>query len=94
MSSTPTSLFSEQFVSALADAVAAKVASELSGQHSGAAKRLFTLPEAAAYIGRSPKAVEHLIARGTIPVTKLDGKRQIDRAALDKLITSNTYFES
>ena len=29
--------------------------------------------------------MEHLIVRGTIQVTKLDGKRQLDRSALDKL---------
>jgi excisionase family DNA binding protein len=59
-----------------------------------AVKRLFTLAEAAEYIGRSPKAIEHLIQRGTIPVTKIDGKRQVDKAALDKIISDHTYFES
>jgi excisionase family DNA binding protein len=56
------------------------------------AKRLLTIAQAAEYLGRSPKAVEHLVARGVLPVTKLDGKRQIDRIALDKLISESTYF--
>ena len=53
-----------------------------------------TVAQVAEYIGRSPKAVEHLIARGTIPVTKLDGERQIDRKALERLIDAHTYFEN
>ena len=52
-----------------------------------------SVPEGARYLGRTPKAVEHLIDRGVIPVTKLDGKRQIDRIALDKLIGDRTYYE-
>jgi excisionase family DNA binding protein len=52
------------------------------------------IPEAAEYIGRSQDAVRKLITRGVIPVTKLDGKRQIDRVALDKLISENTHFDS
>ena len=47
---------------------------------------MFTLAEAAHYLGRTTRAVEHLIDRGAIQVTKLDGKRQIDKAELDKLI--------
>jgi excisionase family DNA binding protein len=56
-------------------------------------KRLFTVQDAAVYLGRSVRAVDHLIARGSIQVTKLDGKRQIDRTALDKLIEANTFYE-
>jgi hypothetical protein len=37
--------------------------------------------------------VEHLIARGVIKVTKLDGRRQIDRSELDKTIEANTFYE-
>jgi hypothetical protein len=58
------------FIKRLADALVSRVLSE----RVPTAKRLFTLAEAAEYIGRSPKAVEHLIQRGAIPVTKLDGK--------------------
>jgi len=84
-------MFSETFIEQFAADVAAKVLAQIAA--GGPAKRLFTIPEAAQYLGRTPKAVEHLVARGTIPVTKLDGKRQIDRAALDKLISDLTYFE-
>ena len=84
-------MFTEEFISELAGAVAKEVIARMA--ETGVPKRLFTVAEAAIYIGRSAKAVEHLIARGTIQVTKLDGKRQIDRAALDKLIADSTYYE-
>ena len=57
-------------------------------------KRLFTVPEAAEYLGRSENAVKILIHRGKLPVTRIDSKSQIDRKALDKLIEECTYFES
>jgi excisionase family DNA binding protein len=57
-------------------------------------KRLFTVPEAAEYLGRSENAVKLLIYRGKLPVTRIDSKSQIDRKALDKLIDECTYFES
>jgi excisionase family DNA binding protein len=58
------------------------------------AKRLFTVPEAAEYLGRSENAVKILIHRGKLPVTRIDSKSQVDRKALDKLIDECTYFES
>ena len=79
-------MFDEIFMKQLADAIAARLPA-------AAPQRLFTLEQAAEYIGRSPKAVERLIQRGTIPVTKIDGKRQVDRTALDKVIADATYFE-
>jgi excisionase family DNA binding protein len=82
-------IFEQQFIDRLADAVASRI----SAAPGVAAKRLFTMEEAAEYIGRSPKAVERLIQRGAIPVTKIDGKRQVDRSALDKIISDRTYFE-
>jgi excisionase family DNA binding protein len=57
-------------------------------------KRLFTVSEAAEYLGRSANAVKLLIHRGKLPVTRIDSKSQIDRKALDKLIDECTYFES
>ena len=80
----------EPLVAAIADAVAARLGGSDSGRET---KRLFTIQEAAEYLGRTPKAVENLIQRGAVPVTKIEGKRQLDRAALDKLISDRTYFE-
>ena len=80
-------MLDELFIDKLADAVAKRIPC-------GAPKRLFTVAEAGEYIGRSPKAIELMIARGTMPVTKLDGRVQVDRVALDKLIDERTYFVS
>jgi hypothetical protein len=52
----------------------------------GAQQRLMDVSRTATYLGRTPGAVEHLVKRGTIAVTKLDGKIQIDREVLDELI--------
>jgi excisionase family DNA binding protein len=77
------------FIKLLADAIAARVSTK-----GPAARRLLTVAGAAEYIGRTPHAVEMLISRGVIPVTRLDGRSQIDRDALDKLIADRTYFET
>jgi hypothetical protein len=84
-------MFTEQFVSDLAGAVAKQVIAQMSEQT--VPKRLFTVAEAGLYLGRTPKAMEHMITRGVIQVTKLDGKRQIDRTELDKLISDRTFYE-
>lgn len=52
--------------------------------------RLMTLEETAVYLGRSLRAVTHLVAKGKIPPTKFDSKIMIDRVVLDKLITEST----
>lgn len=87
-------MFTQQFIDTLAVAVAQRVIAQLAAQGGMPQKRLFTISEAAEYLGRSPKAVEHLIVRGTIKVTKLDGKRQIDKSTLDKSIDDHTFYES
>ena len=58
------------------------------------AKRLFTVAEAAQYLGRSENAVKLLIHRGKLPVTKIDSKLQVDKEALDKLIDDCTYYQA
>ena len=60
----------------------------------GVQQRLFDIDQAATYLGRTPQAVRLLIHRRRLPVTKIDNKVQIDRAALDKIITDATFFES
>ena len=60
----------------------------------GVQQRLFDVSQAASYLGRSEQAVRLMIHRRKIKVTKLDGKVQIDRAVLDKLIEDCTFYES
>jgi hypothetical protein len=54
------------------------------------APRLMDVPQTAAYLGRSVSSVKHLIAKGAIPVTRLDDKVQVDRLLLDQLIKATT----
>ena len=53
-------MLDHQFLKEITDAVKDALSQALP-----ASKRLFTLDEAAEYIGRSPKAVERLIQRGS-----------------------------
>jgi hypothetical protein len=60
----------------------------------GVQQRLFDIPQSAVYLGRSEQAVRLLIHRRKLPATKIDGKVQIDRVALDKLIGHCTFYET
>jgi hypothetical protein len=51
------------------------------------------LTETGKYLGRTADAVKHMVRRGALPVTKLDGRAQIDRVVLDKLIAASTGWE-
>ena len=82
-------MFDKEFIDELADAIASRVRVAVAQ-----GPRLMTIKQTAEYIGRSPDAVEMLIRRGVIPATKIDGRVQVDRAALDKLIEKRTHFEA
>lgn len=49
-----------------------------------AEKRWMTVEETGQYLGISPGAVRHRIARGSIPYTRQGRSLLIDRAALDR----------
>jgi excisionase family DNA binding protein len=70
-----------------------KMKREISGQgiYNPLSKRLFTLKEAADYLGRSVWSMRELIWSGTIPVVKPDRGRKIyvDIVDLDSFITKN-----
>lgn len=52
---------------------------------------LFTVPQAAIYLGRTTKALQHMIADGKLPLVR-DGRRlHLHRADLDKWIEENKY---
>jgi excisionase family DNA binding protein len=67
----------------LADAIAERVFQRLSAAHEHSRTRLLDVPAAAEYIGRTPSALRHLIAKGAIPCVRRDGRVQIDRQDLD-----------
>jgi hypothetical protein len=52
--------------------------------------RLMDIEQTASYMGRSVPAIRTLVGRGVLPVAKIDGKIQIDRVALDKMIEEKT----
>jgi excisionase family DNA binding protein len=68
---------------ALADAIAARVAARLNKSEE---PRLMSVNEAAAYIGRTPKALRHMIASGTVPAIHEGSRVHLDRADLDQWI--------
>ena len=56
-----------QGLDALADAIAERVFQRLTAAQERNKSRLLDVPAAADYIGRSPSALRHLIAKGTVP---------------------------
>jgi excisionase family DNA binding protein len=67
----------------LLDAIAARLAAHL---HKSGEPRLMNVNEAATYIGRTPKALRHMIANGTIPEVRQGARVHLDRADLDQWI--------
>jgi excisionase family DNA binding protein len=52
-------------------------------------KRLFTIPEAGEYLGRSTWSVRELIWAGSLPVVKVGKRIHLDIYDLDKWIEKN-----
>jgi excisionase family DNA binding protein len=69
---------------ALADAIAERVIAKL--RASNEPERLITVPEAARYLGRTPRAVRHLISTGALPVVREGRSVHLDRQELDRWI--------
>ena len=71
------------------DLIAAKSSERLaeSGREGGKLRpRLFTVEDAALYLGRTKKGVQHLIAAGKLPTVKSDCRVFLDRKDLDEWI--------
>ena len=68
---------------ALADAIAERVLARLNQSQE---PRLLRVDEAAKYIGRTPKALRHLIANGAVPAVREGGRLHLDRGDLDRWI--------
>jgi hypothetical protein len=69
--------------------LAERVVEKLDERRKPVTPRLMDLETCGKYLGRSLSAIQHLVKKGLLPVTKLDGKLQIDRVVLDKLIEKN-----
>jgi excisionase family DNA binding protein len=80
---------------AILDALAARLAARLRSEsgktnEQSIRPRLLTIEQAAAYIGRSKEAVQHMTAARKIPVVR-DGRRVfLDVKELDRWIEQNT----
>jgi hypothetical protein len=72
-----------QGLDALADAIAERVFERLKAAQEQQKSRLLDVPAAAEYIGRTPAALRHMIAKGIVPHVRRDGRVQLDRCDLD-----------
>jgi excisionase family DNA binding protein len=68
---------------ALADSIAARVVARLNKSEE---PRLMSVNEAAVYIGRTPKALRHMIASGNVPAVREGTRLHLDRADLDQWV--------
>ena len=81
---------------AIAKAVAAEVAELLKAElgHSpnqGVRPALFTVKEAAVYLGRSEQSLQHLIFQKELPVVRVGRRVHLHRRDLDAWIEKNKY---
>lgn len=75
-------------VNRLADRIREKLTHDGAGDPVGA--RLLSVGRAAAYLGRTKEALQHMIASGKLPVVR-DGRRVfVDVQCLDRWIESHT----
>jgi excisionase family DNA binding protein len=59
-----------------------------------AEKRLLTIKEASEYLGKSVKALYHMVYRRQIPFVKMGKSIGFDKIALDKWIEKHTIPDS
>jgi excisionase family DNA binding protein len=82
-------MFDERFVTALAVEIAARINPQLQRRNGVTANRLLTVKEAAAYIGRTEQALQHLIHKREIVVVRKGRRVHLDRSDLDRWIEAN-----
>jgi excisionase family DNA binding protein len=74
----------------LAERLAARVKVDLAQTGvAGVKPRLFSVDEAAVYLGRSKEAVEHMIGAGKLAVVRADRRVFLDVRDLDRWIEAN-----
>ena len=84
-------MFDELFITELASQLAAKILPQIHNGNgkSKAAPRLLTVKDAAAYIGRTEQAIQHLIHRRELVVVRRGRRVHLDRGDLDRWIETN-----
>ncbi len=63
------------------------------GIHATPVKRLYTLPEAGIYLGRSTWSVRRLVWAGELPTVRAGGRVHVDVQDMDRFIESNKERE-
>jgi excisionase family DNA binding protein len=77
-------------IRSLAEQIAAILKSELEGLKTGKVPpALFDVKQAAAYLGRSEHAMEHMIFQRDLPVVRVGRRVQLHRTDLDAWIEKN-----
>ncbi|MBZ5668021.1 MAG: helix-turn-helix domain-containing protein [Acidobacteriia bacterium] len=81
----------EEIVDRLATLIAVRVQSRIGPPtgRGGTVARLLTVKEAAAYVGRTEQAVQHLIHKRELIVVRRGRRVHLDRADLDRWIDAN-----
>lgn len=82
-------MFDDRFVTALATEIVARINPQIQRRNGPMPNRLLTVKEAAAYIGRTEQALQHLIHRREITVVRKGRRVHLDRSDLDRWIETN-----
>jgi excisionase family DNA binding protein len=82
-------MFDERFVTALATEIAARINPQIQRRNGASVNRLLSVKEAAAYIGRTEQALQHLIHKREIIVVRKGRRVHLDRNDLDRWIETN-----
>ena len=72
----------DQLINVLVERLAKKLSQDI-GQTSS---RLFTVEQAATYLGRTKEAVQHMVNQNKVPTVRTDRRVFIDRNDLDRWI--------
>jgi excisionase family DNA binding protein len=77
----------------LAQAISAEVAKYLtrSGASPSVQPALYSVAEAATYLGRTPQSLQHLIADKALPVVRVGRRVHLHRKDLDAWIEKNKF---
>ena len=79
---TPPNITFDRLLELLAEKIAAKLCEEPSRLYT----RLLTIEQAAAYLGRTKDAVQHMVATSKVPTVRADRRVFLDREDLDQWI--------
>lgn len=85
-------MFNQNFIERIVQAIVARLLPHLQNGNAPKTtqKRLLTVKEAAAYLGRSESAVYHLVSRREIPVVRHGRNLRLDVKSLDAWVEGDS----